>query len=1175
MRIFEGKSLRQRRAIGGSIAAATAGAVILTSALVPMAASAAPGDHSEARSQFLSGSILTGIDLDSIVGLAGTEAINTGAGTVTDTTDLDVTALSALNVTIPSGASIPLGDLLALGAVNQFSQAQDAGVSRAASGAVSDAGIVDTSGTGTFPASASLDLMALLPSTPLLTEANLTLSGVTGVAALDAAQTPPAVACADISAPVDCRGYNIAGATTNLELPAVGAIATTTQSTLGTLSTTLNGLSDELLDGLLGGVTGALSAINALLPGVSLVSNDLDVTITANLASALDPILSQDITVSGVTLNAAAGTVTVDWENIAGLNGLPPNTPLISNATLSTVATNAAAALTQLQTELNTALAAVTDSVNVQISGGVCLLEVVLVGCTAGLDLSFNGSLADLLDGSAPLGVSGTGLASVLSPILGTLTTTIQGATSTVLLPLVNGALSTAGTAISNVVAAAAPALSGVFDLLGDVVSVDVNVQEDDVDGPGTFTEVAARVTLLGGSALTVDLGKAIVGANEVAAVAPTVDALDPVQAGTSLPVTGANWVPGSQVTLTLRDASNNTIGTPVVVTVEPDGTLPAGTVYAVPTVTPAGTDYVLTATDNEDPQNTATDTVAITAAGTGDVNTNAAASASASADATADGDPSAQAAAEAAAFSDATAIASAAATADAEAAAEAAATVTASSEASTTADADVNASAAVAAQAAAQADASDDVNAAASTAAEANSSTSSEAAATTTSSADASNEASANTNATASATASANADASTAAVAEAAAQAAAYAEAESDASAAADIDASAAAETAATATSSTAATADATSAANAGAAIAAQAAALADATSNTAADTSATSDASTSAASNASAAAIATASTTASADAVAEATSTATAAADPDATATASAEVSTNASASAAASAQADDDSNASVEVAAQAAALADATNDTNAAADVTANSAAQAAATTAASADAATTATSEANAAAAASAQAAAQTDATSTSAADTSASADADPNAAASIAANATSSNTASATAAADATATATSTATASATTSATASASANANPTGKLGITVKVPVLERGQQQTTVGTGFKPGEVVTGVMTSDPLALGTQVANAQGTVTFTWAIPAGTDLGTHTVTLTGAESGSVAGTFQVVAKGLAATGGTAPNGWIVLGALLLMFGLGTALVARSKRETVTAE
>jgi hypothetical protein len=203
----------------------------------------------------------------------------------------------------------------------------------------------------------------------------------------------------------------------------------------------------------------------------------------------------------------------------------------------------------------------------------------------------------------------------------------------------------------------------------------------------------------------------------------------------------------------------------------------------------------------------------------------------------------------------------------------------------------------------------------------------------------------------------------------------------------------------------------------------------------------------------------------------------------------------------------------------------------------------------------------------AAAASAQAAAQNDATSTSAADSDASADADPNAAAAVAANASSSATASATAAADSSA--------SATASASASADAAADPAGQLAITIKVPVLERGAQQTAIGTGFTPGEVVTGVMSSEPLALGTQVADAQGTVTFTWAVPASTDLGTHTVTLSGTTSGSVAASFQVVASGLATTGGDLPNGWIALGALMLLFGLGTALVARSKRETVTAE
>jgi len=645
----------------------------------------------------------------------------------------------------------------------------------------------------------------------------------------------------------------------------------------------------------------------------------------------------------------------------------------------------------------------------------------------------------------------------------------------------------------------------------------------------------------------------------EVTAAPVVVDAAATVAAGTNLAVTGTGWPVSTSVSLQLTAPGGGAdVGGPVTVTTDASGAFAAN--YPVPIDTTLGTGYTLTATAGAV---TGSDTTEVTAGDPGDVNTNAAASASASADATADGDPSAQAAAEAAALADATSTASAAATADATSAAESAATTTASTTASTDATSTANAAAAVAAQAAAQADASSDVNAAASTAADSNSAASSESAATATSSADASSEAAANANAAASASASANADASTAAVAEASAQAAAFSDATAEGSAAADPAAEAASEAAATATSSTAATADATSEANAGAAIAAQAAALADATTDTAAEASATDDASTSAAANASAAAIASASTDASSDAVGSAD--------------ASAEINTNASASASASAQADDDSNASVEAAAVAAALADATSQASAAADVSASAAAQAAATTDASTDASTTATTAANASAAAAAQAAAQNDATSTSAADASASADADPNASAAAAANASSSATASASAAADssAEATAAASATASATATASSSADAAADPTGNIAITIKSPVLERGKQQTAVGTGFTPGETVTGVMTSDPLALGSQVANAQGTVTFTWTVPTATDLGTHTVTLTGATSGSVSATFQLVASGLATTGGQLQSGWIALAALLLTLGLGTMRLARSRRPLVQTE
>ncbi|MGF6824138.1 hypothetical protein M2317_003067 [Microbacterium sp. ZKA21] len=587
--------------------------------------------------------------------------------------------------------------------------------------------------------------------------------------------------------------------------------------------------------------------------------------------------------------------------------------------------------------------------------------------------------------------------------------------------------------------------------------------------------------------------------------------------------------------------------------------------------------------------------------------NANAAASASASANADATTDAVADVAAQAAAYADATADATAAADSTAQAAASAAATATSSATATSDATSAANANAAVAAQAAALADASSDTAAEGSAAVNGNASSAAEAAAIANSSTDASVAATAdadadadpaaaaevNTNATASAAASAQADADNDAAAQAAAVAAALADASTAADAAATPDAEAAAASAATADATSAASTDATTDANASAAVAAQAAAQADNSASTAADATAAAEADTAAAAAVAATATSSndASATAAADADADPAASATADADPAASATAdadpaaAAEVNTNATASASASAQADSDQNAAAQAAAVAAALADASTAADAAATADAEAAAASAATADATADATVDATSAANAAAAVAAQASAQADNSASAAADTSAAADSNANAAAAASASSTATSSAaasanaaadaSATATADAAAAATATASASATATASADASADADPAGQLGITVKVPKLERGDKQTAIGTGFAPGETVTGVMSSSTVALGTQVANAEGTVTFTWTIPAGTDLGTHTVTLTGAESGSVAGTFEVVADGLATTGSDVPSGWIALGVLLLMLGLGAALVARSRRAVAAAE
>jgi hypothetical protein len=85
---------------------------------------------------------------------------------------------------------------------------------------------------------------------------------------------------------------------------------------------------------------------------------------------------------------------------------------------------------------------------------------------------------------------------------------------------------------------------------------------------------------------------------------------------------------------------------------------------------------------------------------------------------------------------------------------------------------------------------------------------------------------------------------------------------------------------------------------------------------------------------------------------------------------------------------------------------------------------------------------------------------------------------------------------------------------------------------LGVEIAYVTRDPGEAQTVTGWNFEPGETVTLVMNSIRVELGTATADAQGKVTFTFAIPADAEVGTHTLTLTGTVSGSVTGSFEVV-------------------------------------------
>ncbi|MDR1189217.1 MAG: Ig-like domain-containing protein [Bifidobacteriaceae bacterium] len=82
-----------------------------------------------------------------------------------------------------------------------------------------------------------------------------------------------------------------------------------------------------------------------------------------------------------------------------------------------------------------------------------------------------------------------------------------------------------------------------------------------------------------------------------------------------------------------------------------------------------------------------------------------------------------------------------------------------------------------------------------------------------------------------------------------------------------------------------------------------------------------------------------------------------------------------------------------------------------------------------------------------------------------------------------------------------------------------------------LVVDKPVAYRGDRQTATGFNFQPGEDVTGVMRSDPVALGSAKADPQGKVVFAWVIPEATEFGAHKVEATGSASGVFEAGFTV--------------------------------------------
>ncbi|MDR0416823.1 MAG: Ig-like domain-containing protein [Propionibacteriaceae bacterium] len=122
---------------------------------------------------------------------------------------------------------------------------------------------------------------------------------------------------------------------------------------------------------------------------------------------------------------------------------------------------------------------------------------------------------------------------------------------------------------------------------------------------------------------------------------------------------------------------------------------------------------------------------------------------------------------------------------------------------------------------------------------------------------------------------------------------------------------------------------------------------------------------------------------------------------------------------------------------------------------------------------------------------------------------------------------------------------------------------------LGIVLKAASLSWGDEQTATGLYFQPGEVVTAVMRSDLVVLGSAVVRADGTAVFTWTIADDVALGGHTVVLTGSVSGPVIGRFQVSSPA-PATGGGVSRSVAMAAAVAVLLGSWCLVMWRRRRD-----
>lgn len=565
------------------------------------AAFAAPTDRAESEAVFLSGG--GALNLDGVAALAGTYGAFPGGSETSSPIDLSV--LGAIDL----GLGVQLfgpNSVVALGAVEQYQRTTPT-EAYAASGLVAADGAIAV-GDGSPGQNTTLNLAPVLGAVgadTLISDLSIELGAVSA----------SALATRTAGAVTPTGDYQIASGLVTLEAPALSGLFTALDADLTDVGTAVTALGADggAIDGTVGGLLGGLDTIlEGLLGGlVDLGDPAITTTLALDLSGVLDTATATPFVSGPLTVTLATGEVIIDLDEVYDLNDLAVGTELLDAETLNGEVT---AALSDILTaQLPARVGATLDTVlnatalDISVDAGVVLDLPIFDPAELGdIEITVDGTLGGLLGtpgSTAPtLDVATTILDLDLNALTGPVTDLVVDLILPAVGDLVETVLSTDAleTLVTTTATGVVTTLAPLVDVLNQVVSITVNVQEApgafrDARGfdDGSFTQ-RALVVEIAPTLLDIELNLASATVRAVPLAVPSGLAIDPVRGpvtgGTTTTITGTNLADVSTVTFGSVPATSFTLNE--------DGTITAVT---PPQAEPGPVPVTVTNTDGAD----------------------------------------------------------------------------------------------------------------------------------------------------------------------------------------------------------------------------------------------------------------------------------------------------------------------------------------------------------------------------------------------------------------------------------------------------------------------------------------------------------------------------------------------------------------------------------------------